>query len=308
MRPQQEILQRFESAMETLLTKLKQDPYVIAVVLYGSLSYDTVWEKSDIDLCIVTQETRKTNSQITLVEEGINIHATLYTRSEFKKAVEGAVQGSFLHSMLMKGKLLFTRDEALEEIWANRLDFGKRDQKIQLLIASIAPVVCLSKTQKWLFVRNDPHYSFVFLLGALNGIATIETVLAGDIPTREVIPQALKHNPALFHELYIDLLDSPKTPERLARAISQIENYLREKVSLLFCPIFDYLSEAEAPRSVSELSHHFAKQMNFEGAFLICEWLADEGYLQKVAVPARLVDKSKLDLEEAAYYYDGSPL
>ena len=54
----------------------------------------------------------------------------------------------------------------------------------------------------------------------------------------------------------------------------------------------------------SDLKTH----LNMEGAFLLCEWLANEGYLKKIALPARLVEKSRVDLEEAAFYYDGSPL
>jgi uncharacterized protein len=50
---------RYDEAIASLLAKLQQDRYVLAVVLYGSLAYDVVWDKSDIDLCIITQETNR---------------------------------------------------------------------------------------------------------------------------------------------------------------------------------------------------------------------------------------------------------
>ena len=35
------------------------------------------------------------------------------------------------------------------------------------------------------------------------------------------------------------------------------------------------------------------------------EWLADKGVIQKVSAPARLHEKSRVVVDEAAYYYDG---
>jgi len=43
------------------------------------------------------------------VEDDINIHAYLQTRSTFKRTLEGAVHSSFTHSMLMKGRSSFPR-------------------------------------------------------------------------------------------------------------------------------------------------------------------------------------------------------
>src|SRR4051812_20107991 len=101
--------QRYEEALESLLEKLRRDPYVLAVILVGSMSHDTVWEKSDIDLCVVAQEGKHRERSFSLVEEGISIHAWLVTRSEFRKAMEGSVGSSFMHSLMSKGRMLFTR-------------------------------------------------------------------------------------------------------------------------------------------------------------------------------------------------------
>ena len=35
------------------------------------------------------------------------------------------------------------------------------------------------------------------------------------------------------------------------------------------------------------------------------EWLADKGILAKVSAPLRLTEKSRVTVDEAAYYYDG---
>src|SRR5205085_190221 len=90
-----EIRQRYEQALESLVEKVEQDPTILAAILMGSLSYDVVWEKSDIDLVLIRQEGKQKNEGCNLVEDGINVHAVLTTRSEFKKMMEGSLQSSF---------------------------------------------------------------------------------------------------------------------------------------------------------------------------------------------------------------------
>ena len=85
----------------------------------GSLSYDVVWEKSDIDLMLVTRDEKNEREGVVLVELDVNIHANLITRSEFRKRVEGALGSSILHSTLSKGRMLFTRDETIAKLWDN---------------------------------------------------------------------------------------------------------------------------------------------------------------------------------------------
>ena len=51
--------ERFHAALETLVGAIKQDRSILAAILCGSLSHDTVWEKSDIDLVLVTMDDKK---------------------------------------------------------------------------------------------------------------------------------------------------------------------------------------------------------------------------------------------------------
>ena len=101
--------QTFTAALDALVEEIKKDRAILAVVLCGSLSHDTVWAKSDIDLVLVTIDDRKVeNSGISLNADGVNVHAVLMPRAEFRKVVEGSVNNSFFHSFLAKGRLLYT--------------------------------------------------------------------------------------------------------------------------------------------------------------------------------------------------------
>jgi hypothetical protein len=138
----------------------------------------------------------------------------------------------------------------------------------------------------------------------IDGLATIEVIQQGEITSREVVQQALRHNPAFFRAIYSDLINGPKTEAALAAALETINTYLMNRIPVLFKPVLDYLSEAGGVRSASDLNHYFSNQMNLSGIDSVCEWLADQDVIQKVSSPRRLTDKSRVDVEEAAYYYE----
>jgi len=82
------IRQKFSAALDTLVDQVKADRSVLAALLCGSLSHDTVWSKSDIDLVLVTVDDKKVEqSDLSLYADGVNVHAILVPRTEFRKMV-----------------------------------------------------------------------------------------------------------------------------------------------------------------------------------------------------------------------------
>lgn len=306
---------RFAAAVDRFVARAEQDPYVIAAILAGSFSHDSasVWEKSDIDLVVVTRDekihsgNRLKRSSVALVEEGLNLHLWMQTRGEFRKTMDGSIRGSFIHSLLSKSRLLFTRDQTIKELYENLKHLGSRDQQVNLLRAACMAVPILYKAEKWLHVKDDTRYSFLWIMGCVQALAQIEVALAGEIAEREVIQQALKINPTFFDAIYTDLIDKKKTQREVAGALEKIDQYLSRKTRVLFGPILDFLRDAGAVRSASEIETHFSNQYGVSQVTTACEWLADKDVIAKVSSPVRLTDKSKVEFDEMAFYYDGEP-
>lgn len=296
--------ERYEAAVTSLVEKLQKDRTVLAAVLWGSLAYDTVWEKSDIDLTIIGEESVKPGS-FTLTEDEISIHAQLMPRSAFRKSMEGALQGSFMSSLLHRSRLLFSKDESLALLWENAGPMGERDKQTQLLRAANSCLPILTKAEKWLVIKHDYHYTAYFLLYAAVNLAMLEVIAAGESPGREVIQQALKLNPAFFQRIYIDVLEQPKDEAHLSQALAACDAYLTERISLFFQPLLDWLAEADSPRGVRELNAYFSRHWHAEGLDLACDWLADKGIVERAAIPLRLTKDSRVTVDEAGYYYNG---
>jgi len=309
VRSQDAVDQQFYEAVDSLVNRIQEDPNILAAMVAGSFSYAQVWEKSDLDVEIIGKDgIRPTNSFFSLVENGVNIHASLTPRSSFKQSIERAQQGSFMHSYFSHSTLLFSKDDSIEEWYdknASRDSIGERDKQLQVLNVIAETLPTLIYAEKQFYVNNDIPIAFLALLTVVEGLARIEVLLNNEIPAREVIQPALKYNPKFFKHVYTDLINCEKTEVTIQDAIDAINDYIDER-QYIFQPILDYLTEQKGARSNSEINAFFHSKFRDASVDTICQWLAWKGIIQQVSAPMKLTVKSQISVEEPAYLYDKS--
>jgi uncharacterized protein len=300
------IQQKFTEALTNLVAQVKEDRSILAAILCGSLSHDTVWRKSDIDLALVTIDDKKVQaSSLALDAGGVNVHAFLMPRTEFRKTMEGAIRNSFMHSLLAKGRLLYTHDETIAALFARLDEIGERDTQLQLLSAATQALGPIDKAHKWFITRGDLDYTALWILYAATPLAKIEVMRARLLADREVIPQAMKLNPAFFTTIYTAMLNNRKTRKSVQAALDEIDTYLAERAPALFRPVLDHLREVGEARSATEIETWFKRNFNVEGVTTACEYLADRGLIGKASSPVHLTRMSNIMVQELAFVYLG---
>ena len=295
---------RFEAALNELVEQVKRDRSVLAAILCGSLSHDTVWAKSDIDLVLVTIDDKKTTEDgLSLWADGINVHAILMARAEFRKLAEGAIRNSFMHSLLAKGRLLYTHDETIATLCSALQAIGERDTQVQLLSAGCGALPAIYKAHKFFLTRNDLNYAELWILHAAGSLARIEVISARLLADREVLPQALQLNPSFFRLVYTDLLNSRKTKDRVQAALSAVDEYMATRAETLFAAVLEHLRDVGEARSATEIDDYFKRNFGVEHVIGACEYLADQGLLGKAPLAVRLTKRSNVDVQELAFFY-----
>lgn len=298
------IHQTFTAALDTLVEQIKEDRSILAVILCGSLSHDTVWAKSDIDLVLVTIDDKKVEAtDVALYADGVNVHAHLMPRTQFRQTVEGSVNNSFMHSFLAKGRLLYTHDPSIADLCTRLRDIGDRDTQVQLLCAATSALASIHKAHKWFVTRGDLDYTALWILYAATPLAQIEVMGRRLLADREVIPQAMTLNPTFFKTVYADLLNERKTTASVRAALGAIDAYMSERTTTLFGPVLEYLRDAGEARASSEIESHFTRNFNLTGVTTACEYLADQGLIGKASTPVHLTKKSDAELQELAFFY-----
>jgi hypothetical protein len=297
---------KFAAALDELVAQIKGDRSILAAILCGSLSHDTVWAKSDIDLVLVTIDDKKTERNgLSLYANGVNVHVSLIPRADFRKSVEGSVRNSFMHSLLAKGRLLYTHDETIARLCERLHEIGERDAQVQLLAAGTNAVPFIDKAHKWMVTRGDPDYSALWILYAATALARIEVLSARLLTEREVIQQAMRLNPGFFTTVYTSMLNTRKTKKSVQEALDKIDSYLAERAPTLFRLVLEHLEEVGEARSATEIETHFRRNYNVEGVTTACEYLADQGLIVKVSTPVQLTKRSNIMVQELAFVHMG---
>jgi hypothetical protein len=303
--PHDPVRERFQDALGALVEHLKTDRTVLAAILCGSLAHDTVWQKSDIDLVIITVDDlqKSEGSHLSIDADGVNVHAMLMPRTMFRRIAEGARHNSFMHSFFAKGRVLFSHDPSIATLCHGLAHVGSRDLAVQLLATATHVIPCLDKARKWLITRGDLDYTALWILYAATAIARIEVLSARQIADREVIPQASRLNPALFKTVYHDLLNAKKTRAQIDAALDAMDDFLSARTGTLFGLVVEHLREVGDARSASEIETHFKRHFDLEGATMACEYLAHKGLIGQASAPVRLTKKSQVLTQELAYFY-----
>jgi len=296
-----DLQRRYMTAVETLCDRLKEDKNVLAIIVMGSLSYDKVWEKSDIDMTILVNDSCKLESGLCLMEDDIYINGNIYTRTEFKKFSAKVNQTSTANSYYSLGTMVYCKDEALKEMFEEMCQLGERDKSNALIQKTSHILNALYKAEKWLKVKSDPRYSYLWILDVLKGLAAVEVILNNNIPNREVIQQALKYNNPIIEKLYIKLMDERKNSINLSCSIDLVYDYLRKNREIICKPVLEYFEEILEPKPLSVMVKDFNDRLWFHDLCEVCEWLCDENILVKDISETRITKKSNTIVYEPAY-------
>jgi len=310
---QEDIHARIHQALDSLTDTLEEDMYILAAVLTSNLAEDNVWEKTTPYITLILRDgTRFKQKEYQLIEEGIPFRVQLHTRSDYRKLLDGTLQGSAIHSILAESRVLFSKD-SLFSVDGNAnfrvgdpsyLQVGERDKHSQLLNAGANVTAILAKAEKWFHLKHDMDYTFLYLTYAVRELARIEVLMHNETPRRKVIYQAIAHNPSFFNAVFTDLIDKQKDEAMLRDALEQIDAYLEENLRTLFKPLLDFLEESGEERTITDIYTHFgSRQLAFEMA---CEWLAQKEVIEQFSAPVRLTKDSQTSVEEPAYYFDAN--
>ncbi len=297
---QEDLTLRYKAAAESFVEKIKCDINVVAVIIGGSLAYDQVWEKSDIDTTVVVRDQVLKNDSFCIVEDDITINVAITTRSGFKRYLESLGGGGFMHSYFAKASIVYSTDDSLYEYFDDFKKVGQDDLEENIFYLACELVYYNEKCLKWIKVKKDSLYAQYYLLKAAEVIARMEVCLSGEIPTREAIVKAAAINPELISIYYQNAMSHHYSRDEILAAIDRIDQYIEQHLDIIKQPLIRYMSDQEM-KTVTMITKYFKTESHF--IIGILDYLADKGVIAKVSQTIKITPKSRLAVEEIAYQY-----
>lgn len=297
---QAELKERYLAAVDSFVDKVRDDSNIVAVIVSGSLAYDVLWEKSDIDMSVVVRDQVLQTQSYSIIEDGIIINVYLTARSAFKRELERSIGGSFFQSYLAKGNMIYSTDDSLKEFFEEQKTMGKDDIALSAFIISAELIGLLEKAQKWLSARKDSLYAQYYLLKAAEVVARMELCLRGEPIARDAIQKALAFNPEAITPFYQDAMSRHLSAEEINEGIQKLDSYLEQHLDILMKPVLEFMADQEIKTSTL-----IAKHFNIEPHFIVhCfDYLAEKGVIERAAQTIRITPKGKQVHEELGYLY-----
>lgn len=299
-RTQAELRERYLAAVDRFVVKVKPDPNVAAVIVSGSLAYDVLWEKSDIDMVVVVRDQLLKNTSYSIIDDGIVMNVSLSTRSSFKRTLEGVIGGSFFQSYLAKGMMVYSTDDSLVEAFEDMKIVGKDDIARSALTIAGQLLGEVEKAEKWLTARKDALYAQYYLLKAAESVAAMELCLAGEPIGRDSIQKALKLNPDAINPFYQDAMSRHLSEQEIQHGIDTLYAYMKQHLDIITKPVLAFMADQEIKTSTL-----IAKHFNTDPHFMahVFEYLADIGIIERVSQTIRITPKGRQNHEELGYLY-----
>ncbi len=293
---------RFIEAVGAFVDKVRPDPSILAVVVGGSLAYDVVWEKSDVDMTVVVRDQQLKNESYTLIEDGISLNVSMTTRSTFKRSLERNTGGSFGQSYFAKGTMVYTTDESLRDFFEEVKVIGEDDKALSMMIFACALTGTLDKCRKWLTACGDVRYAQYYFLEAAELVADMALCMQGEPSSRASVRKVLARNPDLLRPFYQEPLSHPFNAEEMAAAIDALDGLLTGYLPVISKPVIAFLSDGEL-KTGTLIARHFHQEPHF--ILNIFEWLVDKGVIEKATQTIRITPKGRQVFEEVGYLYLG---
>jgi predicted nucleotidyltransferase len=300
---------KFDTALEMFIDRIKSDTSILAVFVLGSYTNGVLWEKSDIDMVIVTNEERVLQDLIIIHENGVQINAYLISRNSYRRNQQRFLQGSMMHHMLSTSKLIYSIEKGISNFNRDMFSVADRDKELQIMLSCEFLVGCLHKLKKSLYVENSMEKAFSWLILATTHLSRILIFLKGKIPGRDVITQAKEiSDQRILNDIVMDVFKVGYSGENLESSINMIETFLIKNLNSFYKPLYEYLNDSMGERTHTELDVHFRKITNFPNLTLVESiiWLTDQGILMTGVKPKRITARSRVTVDEVTVYYIGN--
>ena len=311
-----ESTQQFKEALLAFVERIKEDRNVLATVLVGSINEETIWRKDAFGLWIIEADgvSKRLKSDgneerifRTFVEDGINIHAEMIPRSRFKQMVEGSSRTAFSCNFFAQRELVYCDDPSIEKWFESANSVATKDQEKERMIATTWVIGSARYARKRIERKDDLELGFEAIIWAVHSIACVEVINAGEVHEHAAIYKAIEIKPELFKQIYIELLANKKTKKRLLSVLDRIDQYVEEHAEENLQPVLKFLQKENRTVPLSQIGDHFAHSQIYPGHIeAACEWLEREGHIEKLAMPFQITKKSRVDVEEPAYFCDPS--
>ena len=285
---------RYKAALERFINSVKNDITVLAVIVWGSLAYDQVWEKSDVDIVVLVRDQKIETSEYCIDVNGIIFNVHIQILQKFMRSMER----SKFDTAFARAKVAYTTDETITEFLTENQKMGADDIRRSFFSMACDLIGSMEKIEKWIKVKKNLPYAQHTLIKTSGQLAFMELVRRGIKANREAVVELLELDPDFIAPFYLRPMQGEMTEAELYIALDKMHDYLVTHLDFLIETAKEAMVEGEM-RTATMLSRFYG--ISTHGIYHIFDFLTEQGIVIKVTNPIRITPKGRQVAEEVSF-------
>jgi uncharacterized protein len=218
---------QYQKAFKSIIERLKNNDYVLSVMVFGSMVTGDLWDESDIDMFVITRNTVSEIKNIYTEEKGVPVHIKMMGKVKFLQLHDEDLRGGFIHRIFASSKLVFSKDVEI----TSRYDNGRyypdldRERWTMVYLGNVIKNVSISK--KYLS-NNGLYTAYSAAVRAVEDYAKLYINSSGYLISNDATIMAMNNDDsfkACVDTLYLNKVN-------IREAIEKTMTYLQNAVNL----------------------------------------------------------------------------
>ncbi|MGL4571306.1 MAG: nucleotidyltransferase domain-containing protein [Clostridium sp.] len=245
------IIIEYQKAFNGMLDNFKRNENVLAVFTFGSMVSGDIWEESDIDFFVIYNLDYSRTRDIYSENFKIPVHTRIVSKDNFLKSYEQDGSKGVARNILRFSKLVFSRDEDINNLYNRAIYIGDEFNHIENLeyLSKVIKDVGICKK----YIQNDRVYTaYEMMVRSLDSFSKLYLNLNGYTVSKDAIRMAIDLNDE-FKTLIDNKLFSGIKADDIIEIIDYINNYIDDNILKGAKIVTDILSEHNGYLSSSEI-------------------------------------------------------
>lgn len=243
-------IKAYQDACDIALNKLKSNSQVLAIIVYGSIISGDLWENSDIDIMVISQDRGKSQTIYSKILD-VPLHINYISKDVFVDSYNSMLKGGSFHKVFFMGKLVYCIDSDIEEIHGNTRVYGDRDKAIRNIEFLCNLLNSVHFTKKYMYTGKH-ETAFQWSVEMLKNYARILMNSHGHLTDNDILSFAVNMNMSV-ENIFVSLNDDKPLLGRLNYIVDATEKFINQNIESIAQPIVQFLRQENNPYSVTEL-------------------------------------------------------
>lgn len=245
-------ISQYQKAFNTMVERLKNNEQILAAMVFGSMVTGDLWDKSDIDMFVVTSERISDIKNIYMEEMEIPVHVKFMSKSKFLKLHTMDLKGGFMHRIFASSRLVFSKDQDITTYYDKGRFYPDLDRERWNMVYFGKLLKNIDVCRKYL--HNDGVYTaYTSAIKCSEEFAKLYVNLLGYMISKDATIMAMDLNDAFkerVDELFFNKEDVIKAIENM---LTFIEKYVEANLKEINSILLEYMQSKDSFLSAEDI-------------------------------------------------------